>query len=288
MAPTAPAPTRSLDLPDGRIAYDDAGSGPLVVCVPGMGDVRAEYRLLTPRLLAAGYRVVTMDLRGHGESSANWPDYSKPAIASDIVALIRALDAGPAFVIGTSYAGGAAVCAAAQAPQAVAGVVLISSFVRDHGTAFQQGMNRLLYSALFADPWGPAAWRAYYPSLFPTRKPDDFTPYLNGLVTMLRQPGRMRAMRRMMLLSSASTQAALAQVRAPALVVMGTRDPDFKPDPRAEADWIAAQVHGTVQMIEGAGHYPQAEMPEETAAAIIAFLDGAARREESYGDARRA
>jgi pimeloyl-ACP methyl ester carboxylesterase len=280
--------TRYLDLPGGQIAYDDAGSGPLVICVPGMGDVRAEYRLLAPRLLAAGYRVVTMDLRGHGESSPNWADYSKPAIGGDVVALIRALGGGPAFVVGTSYAGGAAVCAAAQAPEAVAGIVLVSSFVRDHGSSLQQGINRLLYSALFADPWGPAAWRAYYPSLFPTHKPDDFVPYRAGLVAMLRQPGRMRAMRQMMLLSSATTEAALAQVRAPALVVMGSRDPDFKPNPRAEADWIAAQVQGSVQMIEGAGHYPQVERPEETATAIIAFLNEAAQREEVYGHTRGA
>jgi pimeloyl-ACP methyl ester carboxylesterase len=279
-------PTTYLDLPGGRIAYDDAGSGPLVVCVPGMGDLRAEYRLLAPRLLAAGYRVVTMDLRGQGESSAAWSDYSQAAVGGDIVALIRALGAGPAFVIGTSYSGGAAVWAAAQAPETVAGLVLTSSFVREHGSSLQRRLNALLYAVLFADPWGPAAWRAYYPTLFPTRKPDDFAPYRAGLVAMLREPGKMRAMRRMML-SASNTEPQLARVRATALVVMGTRDPDFKPDPRAEAEWIAAQVHGTVQMIEGAGHYPQVEMPEETAAAIIGFLNGVAKQEGVHGGARR-
>jgi pimeloyl-ACP methyl ester carboxylesterase len=279
--------TKYLDLPGGRIAYDDAGSGPLVVCVPGMGDVRAEYRFLAPRLLASGYRVVTMDLRGQGESSANWADYSQGAVGGDIVALIRSLGGGPACVVGTSYAGGAAVWAAAQAPETVAGVVLTSSFVREHGTALQQRSNRLLYSVLFADPWGPATWRSYYPSLFPTRRPDDFAPSLAGLVAMLRQPGRMRAMRRMMLAAS-NTEAQLSRVQAPALVVMGTRDPDFKPDPRAEAEWIAAQVRGAVRMIDGAGHYPQVEMPDETAPAIVSFLNETARREGIYGSTRGA
>jgi pimeloyl-ACP methyl ester carboxylesterase len=279
--------TSYLDLPGGRIAYDDTGSGPLVVCVPGMGDVRAEYRLLAPRLLAAGYRVVTMDLRGQGESSANWPDYSQAAVGGDVVALIRALGGGPAFVVGTSYAGGAAVWAAAQAPEATSGVVLTSAFVREHGSALQQRMNALLYSVLFADPWGPAVWRAYFPTFYPTRKPDDFTPYLAGLVAMLRQPGKMRAMRRMML-SASNTESQLARVRAPALVVMGTRDPDFKPDPRAEAEWIAAHVHGTFQMIDGAGHYPQVEMPDETADAIIGFLNATTQREGIHGSTRGA
>src|ERR671923_247479 len=50
----------------------DAGVGPLVVCVPSMGDVRGEYRFLIPQLVAAGYRAVSMDVRGLGETSAAW------------------------------------------------------------------------------------------------------------------------------------------------------------------------------------------------------------------------
>ncbi|MGH2370312.1 MAG: alpha/beta fold hydrolase, partial [Chloroflexota bacterium] len=62
--------TLYLDRPVGKVAYDDSGAGdPLVVCVPSMGDLRAEYRFLVPHLVAAGYRVVTMDVRGHGEST---------------------------------------------------------------------------------------------------------------------------------------------------------------------------------------------------------------------------
>ena len=44
--------TSFLDQLGGRIAYDDTGSGPLVVCVPSMGDVRGEYRFLAPQLTA--------------------------------------------------------------------------------------------------------------------------------------------------------------------------------------------------------------------------------------------
>src|SRR5256885_674601 len=88
--------TQYLQVQDGTLAYDDTGSGPLVMCVPGMGDLRAEYRFLTPRLVAAGYRVVALDVRGHGETSVRWPDYSVAGIGADIVSLARALGAGPA------------------------------------------------------------------------------------------------------------------------------------------------------------------------------------------------
>jgi pimeloyl-ACP methyl ester carboxylesterase len=63
----------------------------------------------------------------------------------------------------------------------------------------------------------------------------------------------------------------VTMVRTPALVVMGANDPDF-PDPVAEAQLVAGRLPGTVAMIDQAGHYPQAEYPAETAAAILAFL----------------
>src|SRR5690349_15697050 len=125
--------TRYINRGEGKIAYDDTGRGPLVVCVPGMGEMRGEYRFLTPRLLAVGYRVVTMDMRGHGESTARWRDMSMDAQGSDIVALVRHLDAGPALLVANSMGCAAAVCADAQAPDLIAGMVLTGPAVRDGG-----------------------------------------------------------------------------------------------------------------------------------------------------------
>ena len=108
-----------LDRTEGKIAYEISGDGgPLVVCAPGMGDLRSVYRFVVPTFEEHGYRVVTMDLRGMGDSSVDWSDYSESAIGSDIVALVKHLDAGSAILIGNSISAGAAVWAAAEAPQA--------------------------------------------------------------------------------------------------------------------------------------------------------------------------
>src|SRR5215831_11624481 len=94
--------TQFLQVKDGTLAYDDAGAGALVICVPGMGDLRGEYRFLAVKLIAAGCRVVTLDVRGHGETSVRWPDYSVAGVGADILSLARALNAGPATIVGTS------------------------------------------------------------------------------------------------------------------------------------------------------------------------------------------
>jgi pimeloyl-ACP methyl ester carboxylesterase len=64
----------------------------------------------------------------------------------------------------------------------------------------------------------------------------------------------------------------LSDVSAPALVVMGSKDPDFE-DPAEEGAWIAEQIHGKSLVIDGAGHYPHAEMPEQVGPAIVRFLN---------------
>src|SRR5262249_61214355 len=84
---------RYLTVPGGRLAYDLYGAvdtGHLVICAPSLGDLRSEYRFLAPQLAAAGFRVLPYDLRGLGESSVRWSDYSAAATGSDMLAFVRA------------------------------------------------------------------------------------------------------------------------------------------------------------------------------------------------------
>lgn len=208
-----------------------------------------------------------MDVRGHGESSVQWKDYSVAGVGSDILALIRRLNAGPAIIVGNSMAAGAAVWAAAEAPELVRVLVLLGPAV--HGEVSWQ--YRLLLGALFARPWGPSTWLMYFNRLFPTFKPADFAEYTAALKQNLSEPGRLEALHQMMAASKSASESRLARVNVPALALMGTKDPDFK-DPQAEAQWVAKQLKGAYQMVAGAGHYPQTEMPEITVPFILDFL----------------
>lgn len=271
-AATRATPDLFLDRPGGRLAYTDEGNGPLVVMAPGFGDFKEEYRFLAPKLAAAGYRAVTMDLRGHGQSSVGWEDHSCAALGGDMLALTAHLDAGPAILIGNSISGGAAAWAAAEAPDLVAGLVLIDPFARNVPISWwKAALFKAVMHTAFVGPWAPAAWAGYYASLYPTQKPADFADYKARLVASLREPGRMAALQAMMRTGREDVEPRLGAIRAPTLVVMGSRDPDFD-DPAAEAATMAGLVHGKVAMIDGAGHYPHAEMPEVTAPAILAFL----------------
>jgi pimeloyl-ACP methyl ester carboxylesterase len=217
-----------------------------------------------------------MDMRGQGESSTDWPDFSVGAISSDVIALILSLDAGPAIIVGASYGAGAAVWAAAEAPDLVEGLVLIGPSI---GGQLSR-LSKLFYSVLLSRPWGPAVWLRYIPKLFPTRKPADFDQYCAALQANLEEPGRMEAFQRMVAAISPASEVHLSRVKAPTLAVMGSKDPDFK-DPQAVAEWVAKSLRGRYEMIESAGHYPHAEMPEVTGSLVLAFLQTMNERKES-------
>ena len=260
--------TKFLEYNHGQIAYDDAGAGPLVVCVPSLGDLRSEYRFLRPLLLEAGYRVVTMDVRGHGETSREWDDYSVAGVGEDILALVRELAAGPAVIVGNSMGGGAAIWASVEAPELVRGMILVDPFVDGDRDRFLM----LLFSVMFARPWGPAMWLKYYASLYPTRKPADFAEYSAALYANVKERGRLEAVKHMLFASKKASGERISMVNKPALVLMGSKDPDFK-DPEGEAKRVAEALHSRYVVIENAGHYPHAEMPEVTAPPMISFLD---------------
>jgi pimeloyl-ACP methyl ester carboxylesterase len=266
----ASAGAQFLQRDEGRIAYEVSGDGPLVVCVPGMGELRSIYRYTVPALVANGFRVASMDLRGHGDSDASFSSYDDPAAASDIGALIGHLG-GPAVIVGNSMGGAAAVMVAAARPELVAGLVLVGPVVREQPTG---AVTSLLMRLLMGGPWARAAWASYLPKLSPGRRPEDFAQHRAAIVASMRRPGYTQAFCKTTRTNHAKAQATIGDVTAPALVVMGERDPDFR-DPAAEARWLSERLNAEVVMVPGAGHYPQAEYPEIVGPPLLAFVSRA-------------
>ena len=259
--------TRYLSRPHGRVAYEVGGTGPLVVLVPGMGELRASYRFLAPVLRAHGYRVAATDLRGHGDSDVTFSAYGDAETAGDVIALIELLGA-PAIVVGNSMGAAAAVLAAAMRPTMIDGLILIGPFVRDP----KRGALRRLTQRIAMTPlWAGAAWRVYTPRLYAGTLPADFDAYRQLVADALRRPGYARSLSHTARASHDAAEASLAMVSVPSMVIMGDLDPDF-PDPAGEATWIADRLHATVVMVPDAGHYPQSQRPELVTAAVLNFL----------------
>jgi pimeloyl-ACP methyl ester carboxylesterase len=259
--------TTYLTRPEGRIAYDRTGEGPLMVLVPGMGDLRSTYRFLVPALVAAGFSVVSVDLRGHGDSDVGFGSYGDAETAEDLAALLDELGE-PAVVVGNSMGAGAGAYLAAVRPELVRGLVLVGPFVRNGEVSVLQ---RILMRVAMARPWIATTWRYYLPSLYAGRRPEDFSHHRDEVVTSLKRPGYASAFAALTRsLDHDVVEQRLGEVRTPTLVVMGALDPDF-PDPEAEARWIAETLDGDVLMVPEASHYPHAQRPDLVGPAVVAF-----------------
>ncbi|XXY44249.1 alpha/beta hydrolase [Sorangium sp. So ce269] len=267
-----------LSIGANTLAYDVTGKGPLVVLAHGMGDSRHSYRFIAPALAAAGYRVASVDIRGCGDSSLGWDGYSRTDIAGDLVALVRRLG-GPAVIIGQSISGGAATIAAAIAPDLITGIIELAPFTRTQSVSlgglfrvkrYRDGSTQLGMTMMFGSL---SSWKKYLHLAYPT-KPVDWDSELARIEAKMSEPGRMQALQAMCKTDPGDAGAQLANVKCPVLIIEGSLDPDWA-DPRAEGEKIIADLPsglGELVVIEGAGHYVHAQMPNELMALTLPFL----------------
>ncbi|WP_022835648.1 alpha/beta fold hydrolase [Salisaeta longa] len=117
----------SYHLVDGTALYvEQHGSGPPLVFLHGLGSSGRDW---APQVaaFAADFRVLTIDLRGHGRSGVPPGPYTIPQMARDVAVVLRKLDATPATVVGLSMGGMVALQLAADAPDLVQRLCVVNS-----------------------------------------------------------------------------------------------------------------------------------------------------------------
>ena len=108
-----------------RIYYEDNGDGDnAVLLIHGWGMSLRLWDYTLPTLLNAGYRVITIDHRGCGQSDKDFSDMGITAIASDVCALVEKLELNAVVFNGWSLGGAVAVAAASELGERCAGLVL--------------------------------------------------------------------------------------------------------------------------------------------------------------------
>lgn len=262
--------TQYLERADGRLAYSSEGTGPLVVLSPGMGDLRTVFRDVVGPLVAAGLRVVTVDLRGHGESSTAFAAHGVRPTASDLTALVEHLG-GPAVLVGHSVSAGAAALVAAERPELVSGLAMLDPHLRVE----RAGVVARLTTQALRRPFGAALWASYYASLHKGLRAPWFDEHLAAVRGALRDGGRLRSFGRLArTLVGSPTRIALERITAPTLVLHGALDPEF-PDPAAELAYALERLTGTSAtgvLVPETGHYPHAQRPDAVVAALLELL----------------
>lgn len=252
------------------LAYTDQGTGPVVVLVHGFPLSRAMWDAQV-HALAATYRVVAPDLRGHGESPAPDGIYTMDQMADDVAELLDGLGLGePVVVVGLSMGGYIALAFALKYPSRLRGLILAGT----RAAADAPEAARLREeTARTVSKEGRTATLV-----------ETMIPRLFARTTLLNRPGLVSSMREVMertpasgvigaLLGMASRpdrRERLGEITAPTLVVVGQEDVVSPPE---EARTIAeALPNGRLEVIPRAGHLAPYEDPEAFNAVVLAFL----------------
>lgn len=109
-----------------EIYYEVQGSGDVVLLLHGLGSSVRDWELQIPAL-AERYKIVAVDMRGHGRSGKPPGPYRIATFAADVAQVLRALDLGPAHVVGLSMGGMVGFQLAVDEPSLVRSLVVVNS-----------------------------------------------------------------------------------------------------------------------------------------------------------------
>ena len=252
------------------IAYEVAGTGDTaLIFVHGWCCDRSYWREQVPAFTDA-YRVVTLDLGGHGESPAGREDWSIQSFGEDVAAVARAVDADRFVLIGHSMSGRVVLEAAKRLGHRIAGIVAVDS-LQDVSTPpidihpatesfseaeedFPGRMEALARGALFTETSPPELVDRIARDM---AAGDPLVGIEAGIAHM-----------------TYDVAAALRQLGGPPLVLINAENP-----PTSEASLLAACPGSRVVLIPDAGHFVMLERPAEFNAVLRAELDRLSRPE---------
>jgi pimeloyl-ACP methyl ester carboxylesterase len=152
----------TLDVPGARLHYELRGTGPLVALVAAPMDASAFAPLAD--LLATDHTVLTTDPRGINRSTVDHPDRDSTPVerASDVAALLRHVDAGPATVLGSSGGAVTVLALVERAPELVHTAIPheppLQELLPDHADLYDR-TERMIATYLTGDT--RSAWRQF-------------------------------------------------------------------------------------------------------------------------------
>jgi pimeloyl-ACP methyl ester carboxylesterase len=257
---------------DIETAWHDAGIGPPVVLIHGLGDDHRAWRRVAGRLML-DHRVILYDLRGHGESTLGGPDGRLAQLGGDLLALCDALALQRCTLAGFSLGGTIAMRVAIDAPERVAALALVATSSRVGRAA--QGWYR--ERAEMVDRDDPALRETLDQDTADVyrARPEETEAGLHIRRASTHDPrGYANACRAMADLREHPLDDALPAIGAPTAILAG--DADQHCPPRA-AEIIAERIGAaTLEVLPGAGHPLPIERPDETAEAIRRITAAAA------------
>jgi pimeloyl-ACP methyl ester carboxylesterase len=248
-----------------ELAWEVAGAGEPVLLIHGLGSAGADWKLQVPAL-ASRYRVITYDVRGHGDSGKPEHGYDVSTLAADAAALLRQLGAEPAHVVGLSLGGMIAFQLAVDAPELVRSLTVVNSGPALVGRtpAEKRRLKTRLFLTWALGPRGLA--RLLAKKLFPKR---EQAPLREQFLARMAGNDRRAYLAVTRAIMGWTVADRLAEVICPVLVVSGDRD--YTPVATKE-EYVRRLRDARLVVIPDSGHATPLDRPEELNQCLLEFF----------------
>jgi 3-oxoadipate enol-lactonase len=242
------------------------GAAPPVVLLHGLGSSSADWPE-QHAALESRYRVVAVDLPGHGGSPLTAGPLTIESMARDLAVLLARLEAEPAHVVGLSLGACVALRLALAAPERVRSLTLVNPFARVQSS----GPGDLARLALRLVLLGTAPMRVVAAHvarrLFPW--PEQRALY-ESAVASLAATRRRAYLAVMLALARFDARGQVGAIRQPTLIVAGDRDTSV---PLAAKVALAAAIPGArLLVVPASGHATPHDQPAAFNRALLDFL----------------
>jgi len=262
------------DLGDVTLFYTDEGAGQPVLLVHGYTCDSHDWDYQIPALVEK-YRVIAVDLRGHGHSSAPAEGYTPRGYANDLARLLKQLGTGPVVAAGHSMGGATVVALAVEHPELVRAVVpvdsaygfapemsgMVTDLVAGLGSPAGHAVARGFFLNTFYPPSSPLHLRTHHARRLEAVPAHVLKKAFEGIASVPEQ-----------FAYTPQSEAYLAKVTCPALCFRAGNA-----NPAAVADWERAQFkhpYSHAVAWEGSGHFLHQERPAEFNALLLQWLEG--------------
>jgi pimeloyl-ACP methyl ester carboxylesterase len=245
-----------------KISVRKAGTGTPLVLLPGMGRPSSDLDALAARFVAAGHRAILPEQRGIGGSSGPLEGHTLHDLARDVGAVIAAEKAAPATIVAHAFGNRVARCLAADRPELVARVVLLSASGKVQPTPEIAEAIKLAQG-----PDTPPDVRRRAAKLAWFSGDNDPTPWLDGWSQAVIKASLAAA-------AATDTKRWWTAGKAKVLIVQGLDDVSAPPgNGRAIKEELGARA--TLVELAGVGHALALEDPRRVADAVLGWLESA-------------
>lgn len=263
------------DADDAAIFYEIHGDGKPLILLHGYGLNSLMWEFQVPEI-SKHYKVITVDLRGFGQSSCG-KQWSGSAMADDVIGIIKELKLKDITVAGFSLSGGSAVRTAYEMPDIVTSLILVSSILPTRGrprTSKEEEYQLREMETLRSK--GVQEWAAKFgltkgklvENIF--KRNPDARPVWDRIIERHNRDYLLQMMEaRKNTKSNVDWRSRLMEIKQQTLLIFGKEDKQFI-DGAYHLDMAIPDTR--LIIIDGAGHMVNLEKPAEFNSKIVDFL----------------